>query len=54
MTRNVYEDLTQDSLLRLAVGHINRGQKIPSDLMTVLEDYKIADYFQDETETDAD
>lgn len=54
MKRNVYEDLTQEDLLRLAVGHTNRGQKIPSDLMTVLEDYKIAEYFKDEVEELAD
>lgn len=49
----MYEDLTAEDASRLACKHLNRGQKIPTELMTVLEGLGIADYFKtspDETD----
>lgn len=46
----MYEDLTEEDAVRLAVKHLNRGQEIPQELMTVLEGYGVADYFTQDQE----
>lgn len=54
-TTQLYEDLDEEDLMRLACKHLTRGQEIPHELMTVLEGLGIAENFKNvPSETDED
>lgn len=48
----MYDELTAEDATRLACKHLNRGQKIPQELMQVLETHDIADHFKDSPDED--
>lgn len=49
----MYDDLTEDGVVHLACKHLNRGQKIPAELMAVLKELGVAYYFEEEPDESA-